>query len=31
MVLKLGQDAYTFDPNGYRREFMSLVNMWTGE
>lgn len=31
MVLKLGQDAYNFDPNGYRREFMSLVNMWTGE
>jgi Ca-activated chloride channel family protein len=31
MVIDLGQGAYTFDPNGYRREFISLVNMWTGE
>lgn len=31
MVLNLGQDAYNFDPNGYRREFLSLVTMWTGE
>ena len=31
MVLNLGQDAYSFDPNGYRREFLSLVTMWAGE
>lgn len=31
MVLSLGQDAFNFDPNGYRQEFISLVNMWTGE
>jgi Ca-activated chloride channel homolog len=31
IVLNLGQDAYNFDPNGYRREFIWLVNMWTGE
>jgi Ca-activated chloride channel family protein len=31
MVLNLGQDAYNFDPNGYRREFLSLVTMWAGE
>ncbi|MBV5283157.1 MAG: von Willebrand factor type A domain-containing protein [Paludibacter sp.] len=31
MVIDLGQGAFTFDPNGYRREFVSLVNMWTGE
>jgi len=31
LVLNLGQDAYSFDPNGYRREFLSLVTMWAGE
>ena len=31
MVLNLGQDAYSFDPNGYRREFLSLVTTWAGE
>jgi Ca-activated chloride channel family protein len=31
MVLNLVQDAYSFDPNGYRREFLSLVTMWAGE
>ena len=31
IVLNLGQYAYNFDPNGYRREFIWLVNMWTGE
>ncbi len=29
MVLSLGQNAFTFDPNGYRSEFISLVNMFT--
>ena len=29
MVLNLGQNAYNFDPNNYRREFLSLVNLWT--
>jgi Ca-activated chloride channel homolog len=31
MVLSLGKSTFNFDPNGYRREFISLVNMWTGE
>lgn len=31
MVLNIGQDAYNFDPNGYRREFLSLVTIWAGE
>jgi Ca-activated chloride channel homolog len=31
MVLNLGQEAYSLDPNGYRREFLSLVTMWAGE
>lgn len=28
MVLDLGKDAITFDPNGYRKEFIELVTNW---
>lgn len=29
MVLKLAENANTFDPNNYRKEFISLVNTWS--
>ena len=28
MVLDLGKEALTFDPNGYRKEFIELVTKW---
>ena len=28
MVLDLGKDAISFDPNGYRKEFIELVTNW---
>lgn len=28
MVIDLGKDAITFDPNGYRKEFIELVTNW---
>jgi Ca-activated chloride channel family protein len=28
MVLSLGESAITFDPNGYRKEFIGLVKNW---
>jgi hypothetical protein len=28
MVLDLGEKATTFDPNGYRKEFIELVKNW---
>lgn len=28
MVLNLGSGAKTFDPNGYREQFISIVNKW---
>jgi Ca-activated chloride channel family protein len=28
MLLNLGKDAITFDPNGYRKEFIELVTNW---
>lgn len=28
MVLDLGKDAISFDPNGYRKEFIDLVTNW---
>jgi len=28
MVLDLGEEATTFDPNGYRKEFLELVTNW---
>jgi Ca-activated chloride channel homolog len=28
MLLNLGKDATTFDPNGYRKEFIELVTNW---
>jgi len=28
MVLDLGRGAISFDPNGYRKEFIDLVTNW---
>ncbi|MCG8701087.1 MAG: VWA domain-containing protein [Bacteroidales bacterium] len=28
MILKLGNNAITYDPNGYRKELMSLISEW---